>query len=59
MVGATFIVVKKAGFGVEEFDWLDVKAGFLFEFALQSLDGVFAELESATRPVVAVELGRD
>lgn len=59
MVGATFVMMEEAGFGIEEFDWLDVKAGFFFEFALQSLDGVFAEFEGATRPVIAIKLRRN
>ncbi len=33
VVGATFVVAKEAGLGVEELDWLDVKTSFFFELA--------------------------
>lgn len=56
MVGATFVVVEEAGLGSEEFDRLDVKAGFFFELTFQGLDGIFAEFKGAARPVVAIEL---
>lgn len=59
VVGAMFVVVEEAGLGSEEFDWLDVKAGFFFELAFQGLDGIFAEFKGAARPVITVELGRD